>query len=224
MNKKQQCKIVQDLLPNYIEKLTDEETNKFIEEHIRNCSECQEIINDMKNDLQIEIKETKKQLNPLKKIKNRYKIIVAISVLVTIILVLGIIYFKDNYIISKDENGKIKIEKYTIDEKIMANCRHVIIYGKQKQKDTIDGYLYYTYILSINQDEICVNARVKEEGYTIEKINQKYQSYISNRLYDNIEKNDKEIIKNDKNYIKKNKNIIIKKIEESIENIVIVEY
>ena len=31
---KKECKIVQDLLPNYLEKVTNEETNKFIKEHI----------------------------------------------------------------------------------------------------------------------------------------------------------------------------------------------
>ena len=30
MDKKRDCKIVQDLLPSYIEKLTNEETNKYI--------------------------------------------------------------------------------------------------------------------------------------------------------------------------------------------------
>lgn len=31
MKEKKDCKIVQDLLPNYIENLTNEETNKFID-------------------------------------------------------------------------------------------------------------------------------------------------------------------------------------------------
>ena len=34
------CKIVQDLLPNYIDGLTNEETNVFIENHLKECSEC----------------------------------------------------------------------------------------------------------------------------------------------------------------------------------------
>ena len=34
MKEKKDCKIVQDLLPNYIEKLTNEETNNFIEEPV----------------------------------------------------------------------------------------------------------------------------------------------------------------------------------------------
>ena len=34
------CKIVQDLLPNYIEKLTSDETNIFIEKHLKECEDC----------------------------------------------------------------------------------------------------------------------------------------------------------------------------------------
>ena len=35
MKEKRECKIVQDLLPNYVDGLTNEETNKYIEEHIK---------------------------------------------------------------------------------------------------------------------------------------------------------------------------------------------
>ena len=51
--KERDCKIVQDLLPNYIEKLTNEETNKFIEEHLKTCEECKKIYDNMKNILKL---------------------------------------------------------------------------------------------------------------------------------------------------------------------------
>ena len=51
MKEKKNCKIVQDLLPNYIEKLTNDETNIFIEEHLKECEECRNILENMKNDL-----------------------------------------------------------------------------------------------------------------------------------------------------------------------------
>ena len=34
MKDKNECKIIQDLLPNYIENLTSEETNSYIKEHL----------------------------------------------------------------------------------------------------------------------------------------------------------------------------------------------
>ena len=53
MKEKKECKIVQDLLPNYIEGLTTKETNEYIEEHINNCVECQTILKNMKDDINL---------------------------------------------------------------------------------------------------------------------------------------------------------------------------
>ena len=47
------CKIVQDLLPNYIDGLTNEETNVFIENHLKECSECKKTFENMKQELDI---------------------------------------------------------------------------------------------------------------------------------------------------------------------------
>ena len=44
------CKIVQDLLPNYLEKTTSKETNQYIEEHIKQCPKCSKICNAMKEE------------------------------------------------------------------------------------------------------------------------------------------------------------------------------
>ena len=47
MNKKE-CKIIQDLLPNYIESLTTKETNEFIDNHLVECKECKKTLDAMK--------------------------------------------------------------------------------------------------------------------------------------------------------------------------------
>ena len=47
MNEKKECKIVQDLLPNYMENLTSIQTNEYIEEHIANCEECKKNLENM---------------------------------------------------------------------------------------------------------------------------------------------------------------------------------
>ena len=53
MRENKKCKIVQDLLPNYIEKLTNEETNQFIEEHLKECDECKKVLENMQKDIQL---------------------------------------------------------------------------------------------------------------------------------------------------------------------------
>ena len=37
--KNKDCNLVRDLLPNYIENLTNNDTNLFIENHLKECSE-----------------------------------------------------------------------------------------------------------------------------------------------------------------------------------------
>lgn len=84
------CKIVQDLLPNYVENLTNEETNEFIKEHLSTCINCKNTLRNMKNDLKLsspckdnrEIKYMKKYNNKLKTLE----IIVLSAVLLVVIL------------------------------------------------------------------------------------------------------------------------------------------
>ena len=53
MKEKNDCKIIQDLLPNYVEELTNEETNKFIQKHLEECNECKRILENMQKDLKL---------------------------------------------------------------------------------------------------------------------------------------------------------------------------
>ena len=79
MEKKKECRIIEDLLPNYIEGLTNEVTNEFIEEHLKECESCQkekqEMIDKMETKVvhnqQIEIdymKKYRRKMNILKSI------------------------------------------------------------------------------------------------------------------------------------------------------------
>ena len=91
MKEKKDCKIVQDLLPNFIDKLTSNETNQYIEEHINDCKDCKKILDAMQKDIQIEGKKLeKKKVKYIKKYNRRLKIL-KIS-LVSIILVLAILF------------------------------------------------------------------------------------------------------------------------------------
>ena len=87
MKEKRDCKIVQDLLPNYIEKLTNEETNMYIEEHLKECTECKTILENMQKELNIN--SNKRDEREVKYIK---KLSMSIEVLKFIILAFIIIY------------------------------------------------------------------------------------------------------------------------------------
>ena len=47
------CKIIKDLLPNYLEKLTSEQTNRWIENHLIECKNCQNTLKHMQQEIDI---------------------------------------------------------------------------------------------------------------------------------------------------------------------------
>ena len=41
MTNKADCEVVEDLLPSYIDRLTQEKTTQLVQEHLENCISCQ---------------------------------------------------------------------------------------------------------------------------------------------------------------------------------------
>ena len=71
------CKIVVDLLPTYIEKMTSNETNKFIEEHLRNCKNCNQIYLNMIEEIKKEDISNDEIVHTIKKYNNNIFQVVA---------------------------------------------------------------------------------------------------------------------------------------------------
>ncbi len=91
MKEKKNCKIIQDLLPNYIEKLTKEETNSFIEEHLKECEECNSILEKLQKDINIDTnKINKKQVNYLKKYNKKMKTLKSMLLIIVLIFIIVI--------------------------------------------------------------------------------------------------------------------------------------
>lgn len=93
MSEKRNCKIIQDLLPNYVEKLTNEETNLFIEEHLKECNECKSVLENMQKNIMTDTKElNRKEVKYMKKYSHKLKILkLIISVIVAIFIIITII-------------------------------------------------------------------------------------------------------------------------------------
>ena len=84
------CNIIRDLLPIYVDKLTSDESNEIIEEHLSSCDNCKQIYEQM--NAPIEDEQTQNQGNEidyLKKIKT--KTIKAYIIIFSIIVVAGIL-------------------------------------------------------------------------------------------------------------------------------------
>lgn len=90
MKEKRDCKVVQDLLPNYIEKLTSNDTNQYIEEHLNECEDCKKTFENMKKDFKLnnekrdgrEVKYFKKYNNKLKFLRNMILIILFLFIII----------------------------------------------------------------------------------------------------------------------------------------------
>lgn len=155
---KRDCSIVQDLLPNYIENLTDEVTNEYIKEHIATCVECQEVLKSMTKEIKIEEINQGKEIEYLKGIRRRMQkniAIISIIVMIVAVCIIGYIYYQ----------SKIEINNYSF-----LTVSHTL----ENQQGTKNGKLYYTLVAVIDEKGICKSVRVTEEGYKQDAIEQKY--------------------------------------------------
>ena len=116
MKESKECKIIQDLLPNYIEKLTNKETNSYIEEHLEICVNCKNTYEKMKNEIQLENKKTgkkldKREVNFFKRYKNKLRVLRIIILI--IILAFAISAVRKMYIVGDLYNKAEQIVKNT---------------------------------------------------------------------------------------------------------------
>lgn len=223
-NQKKQCKIIYDLLPNYIDNLTSEETNKYIEEHLEKCPDCLNTLNNMQGEIKLEKIDKNIEINALKKVKIRTRLQILVSIIFVILIFSIGIYINNNYSFYRNEEGKISIKSY--DSNItVSNLKHVIIKGKRLREDTIDGYVYRTNIATINEKNICINMRCIETGYTEKERNDIYNSLVETEdmnVSTNVTLKDDKLYYNDNMYNGENINDIIdelKKYYNEIESI-----
>ncbi len=163
------CKIVQDLLPNYIENLTDEITNEYIEEHIATCAECAQVLKDMNGELKLEQIHQEHEIKYLKGIRKRVRRTI-LAVTIAVILIAGCVI---GYVYKKSQ---IQVNNYTF-----LKASYVV----ENQDGTEDGKVYGSVIAVFNEREICVSMRIVEKGYTEEGINCMKDTFITD-FYTNV--------------------------------------
>lgn len=97
IDKKEECDIMTDLLPLYVDHLTQEDTSQWIEEHLSQCEQCREIYELMESSFTEVIKEEKrrkkKKVRIFKKVKLRLFLLGYVLVLVMIWLYCVIDFF-----------------------------------------------------------------------------------------------------------------------------------
>jgi len=87
---KEDCKIIRDLLPSYIDGLTNDATNQYIEEHINDCEQCKKALEDMKKELKLDTtQKDSKEVKYIKKFNKKMKILKIILLAVLLIFILS---------------------------------------------------------------------------------------------------------------------------------------
>lgn len=66
------CKVIEDMLPMYYDKICSEESAALVEEHIKSCPHCSQMLSDLRADINIQEKKID-DIKPLKKIQKSYK-------------------------------------------------------------------------------------------------------------------------------------------------------
>ena len=207
MKQNRDCKIVQDLLPTYIENLTNGVTNEFIEEHIAKCPECAQVLKDMNGDLKLEKINQDYEINYLKKLKLKWVQSISIIGIVVVIIAFGVIMYINR-------KSQMQIRNYTFlrAETVMDD------------EDGENGQINVTLMAVIDEQRKCKRVRVVYKGYTTQSIREKYENYcilpqevtnpqmIDNEIHVNLNEWNGKTIEEVKNYWQKNYEV--KTIEE----------
>lgn len=132
--KRGDCEIINDLLPLYIDDACSEKSKEFIEEHIRQCSNCEKVFKQMSEEPNVPkiefINEDKKALEIIEKI-NKRMVIKNILIAVTTSLVMGGLWI---YFFIFETNNPYK--NYLVTE--ISNLEDIMYYFK---------YAFFPYIV-----------------------------------------------------------------------------
>lgn len=110
MKETRNCKIIQDLLPAYIDNLTTTETNTFIEEHLQSCSECHKILDMIQKEsgADVTVQNKEEEINYIKKYNKKYnKVKYALAILIWTLIIIFCVFYGRKIIIFKNITNKI---------------------------------------------------------------------------------------------------------------------
>lgn len=139
MKEKRDCKIVQDLLPNYIENLTNNDTNQYIEEHLNECEECKKIFENMKKDFKLNSeKRDNREVKYIKKYNSKLKLLrnVLLLILILFIIVVGRKFFILTSLSNK-ANSSITLTNYYTKTETYSNGQMSILESYNKDGVTL---------------------------------------------------------------------------------------
>ena len=192
MKKNEECKIVRDLLPSCVDKVTDEVTNKFIQDHIQECEECKKVLENMGEEVILDKVKEKEKLDYLKKVRRRQGIKIALVTIILLIMIVSSIVFCMFMATAKpykDESGNVDYMKsflywigvnknFYIDEEVKnwtgerVNISHSIL--KRVDSNEIIHIQIFTFD---NNRNICVGMKYILNGLEENELDKLYREY-----------------------------------------------
>lgn len=129
--KNKDCELVRDLLPSYIDNLTSDETNEFIELHIKNCPECKACLDELQKTASTDEKEKSTKFVKFAK-KNQRKMRILKSIVFLVLAVILVNYVR-NVVIYLNIIKKNK-------ESLSCTNYHYQSYRYHKNRLLVDDY------------------------------------------------------------------------------------
>lgn len=94
---KNECDIIKDLLFSYNDNVLSKTSKEFVEEHLKDCEECKEVLEEIKKEN--ELKKPLKEIDFFKRVRkkiNKKNMIITVSViLLSIIVLFNLLVFKN---------------------------------------------------------------------------------------------------------------------------------
>ncbi|PKM50454.1 MAG: hypothetical protein CVV02_10965 [Firmicutes bacterium HGW-Firmicutes-7] len=172
MKKELTCSIVQDLLPNYIEKLTSDDTNIAIEEHLDTCEDCKEAYEQMVDDIDNIEKIPVIELKFLKKVKRTRLLAAVLCVVLTLVLSCLIYVSEYKFTINKSDlsaaiteftaSYKNPVDAYVLETKEMDG----VLIVSFKDQFNADVYGIAEFLGGFNQRYRIVRANIESSDYS----------------------------------------------------------
>ena len=119
MKNKLPCEIVRDLFPTYIDELTSDVTNEWIEEHVTDCEGCQSVLDAMREPGAQPIAEEEKEIDFLKKTRKR-NVRIAVGSILLAFVIFGVLMFANMFVTGDSVGSESVYCKASVDEKVLT--------------------------------------------------------------------------------------------------------
>lgn len=236
MRKNNECKIIQDLLPSYIDKVTDEVTNQFVEKHLSECEVCKKILKNMNEEVVLDKVNEIKEINYLKKVKRRNQLMIG-GFLVIMIIMIGIIskFFTEVSMFPVDDKGNPQyleaFSQWITNKNKLVQTKVSLIIVKTSWNDVIEPTKVITttnILIFDKKTNICIGNKYCLEGETEEGVKERYEICTSKEaqesgIYEDVQIYDGKLMYTFNRWINKSKEEIMNELKEHYKKSEIIE-